>query len=311
MASTVMPTTTSPEECPLGWVDGGHMGCFKFLTNDVKLSWVEAVVACENLDSFLAEPVTAEQLEFVTSMAYIEEGFTGVQGWWVGLTDLGHEGQWTWQHSQKGASIDAWASSCPDTSSHNTLDCAALVSVSVNPLRQYDALYRDYPCAERVHGIKVTPICQRGGSNILTTTTIPDTTTRLPSCPSGWTTYDSQYGTRKCFKSFTSEKTASSAESYCVNYCGGHLASVHSQDEMDFITNSFYASHQHDVWIGGYSSVGKWKWRDGTIFDFADWMTGQPDGQDAIELDWDRTSTKAWRDISGGNNFAYICQLIM
>merc|ERR1711962_714908 len=175
MASTVMPTTTSPEECPLGWVDGGHMGCFKFLTDDVKLSWVEAMVACENLDSFLTEPITAEQLEFVTSMAYIEESFTGVQGWWVGLTDLGHEGQWSWQHSQSDASISAWASSCPDTSPHNSRDCAALVSVSVDPARQYDAFFRDYPCNERVHGIKVAPICQRGGG--VTTTTATTTTT--------------------------------------------------------------------------------------------------------------------------------------
>merc|ERR1712215_4469 len=182
MASTVMPTTTSPEECPLGWVDGGHMGCFKFLTDDVKLSWVEAGVACESQDSFLAEPVTAEQLEFVTSMAYIEEGFTGVQGWWVGLTDLGHEGQWTWQHSQRPASIDAWASSCPDTSSHNTRDCAALVSVSVDPSRQYDALYRDYLCAGKVNGIKVAPICQRGG--IITTTTATITTTEISTTTS-------------------------------------------------------------------------------------------------------------------------------
>ena len=29
----------------------------------------------------------------------IEEAVTGVQGWWVGLADLGHEGEWVWQVS--------------------------------------------------------------------------------------------------------------------------------------------------------------------------------------------------------------------
>ena len=45
----------------------------------------------------MAEPKTAEQLNFLTSLAYVEEAATGVQGWWVGLADLGHEGQWVWQ----------------------------------------------------------------------------------------------------------------------------------------------------------------------------------------------------------------------
>ena len=51
-------------------------------------------------DAFLAEPKTAEQLNFLTSLAYVEEAVTGVQGWWVGLADLGHEGEWVWQVSQ-------------------------------------------------------------------------------------------------------------------------------------------------------------------------------------------------------------------
>ena len=45
----------------------------------------------------MAEPKTEEQLNFLTSLAYVEETVTGVQGWWVGLTDLGHEGEWVWQ----------------------------------------------------------------------------------------------------------------------------------------------------------------------------------------------------------------------
>ena len=38
-----------------------------------------------------------EQLNFLTSLTYVEEMATGVQGWWVGLADLGHEGDWVWQ----------------------------------------------------------------------------------------------------------------------------------------------------------------------------------------------------------------------
>ena len=45
----------------------------------------------------MAEPKTEEQLNFLASLAYVEEMATGVQGWWVGLADLGHEGEWVWQ----------------------------------------------------------------------------------------------------------------------------------------------------------------------------------------------------------------------
>ena len=50
-------------------------------------------------DGFLAEPKTEAQLTFLTSLAFMEEAVTGVQGWWVGLTDFGHEGEWVWQVS--------------------------------------------------------------------------------------------------------------------------------------------------------------------------------------------------------------------
>ena len=50
-------------------------------------------------DGFLAEPKTAEQFEFVSSLAFVEESLTGVAAWWVGLADFGHEGEWVWQVS--------------------------------------------------------------------------------------------------------------------------------------------------------------------------------------------------------------------
>ena len=45
--------------------------------------------------------VSEEQLNFLTSLTYVEEMANGVQGWWVGLADLGHEGEWVWQVSCK------------------------------------------------------------------------------------------------------------------------------------------------------------------------------------------------------------------
>ena len=105
-------TTASGAGCPLGWIDDGKLGCFLFAPQMAGLSWIEALEYCEEQvctsseaplwitylqDGFLAEPKTEEQLNFLTSLAYVEEMATGVQGWWVGLADLGHEGEWVWQ----------------------------------------------------------------------------------------------------------------------------------------------------------------------------------------------------------------------
>ena len=48
---------------------------------------------------FLAEPKTEEQMEFLRGIAELEADFYGVQNWWIGLTDSGHEGRWAWAHS--------------------------------------------------------------------------------------------------------------------------------------------------------------------------------------------------------------------
>ena len=42
---------------------------------------------------------TTSQLELLSGLAGMEEQFTGIQNWWIGLSDLGHEGTWVWVHS--------------------------------------------------------------------------------------------------------------------------------------------------------------------------------------------------------------------
>ena len=279
------------------------------------MSWFEAVEFCEDQDggAFLAEPKTKEQLEFITSITYIEEALTGIQAWWVGLSDLGHEGEWFWQNSREDATISTWEDGYPTQDEHNTNDCAALVSVRVPPAtREYGARYRDYPCAERLHSLKIAPICQRRHPHPPTTTPTP-TTTPLRDCPSGWLTYDdSVHGTRKCFQHFSSSKYATDAEKACMGL-GGHLASIHSKQEEEFLQRNLY--HSADVWVGGVDPHrnGQWEWTDGSKFDYANWITGQPDGgQYYIQLDdWGSIGSKIMRDIEYSNNHYYICQLIM
>ena len=87
------------------WFDAGNLGCYKFLDGKVNLTWVEAQLACEQQGGYLAEPtselwgicyllffsinVQFRQMDFLSELALLEGGFTGVGYWYIGLTDLG------------------------------------------------------------------------------------------------------------------------------------------------------------------------------------------------------------------------------
>jgi len=274
------------------------------------LSWIEALEYCEEQDGFLAEPKSEEQLNFLTSLAYVEEAATGVQGWWVGLADLGHEGEWVWQVDREDADITDWDSGCPDMSEHNSRDCAALISISAKELA---ARYRDLPCMQPVEEIQVAPICQRGGLDAGPTTTTASTTTQTtterPECPYGWETYNGDGASVKCFKHCGDTQYATYAEQNCQAQ-GGHLASIHSLEEQNFLINTFNPSAK--VWIGAVDTDhnGVWEWTDGSSFDFSYWLSDQPDGGQYYTV-IDYVSSRRWRDLDYNDNNQYICQLTL
>ena len=67
------------------------------------------------------------------------------------------------------------------------------------------------------------------------------------------------------------------AEKHCQGE-GGHLASVHSAEENNFLTGMTKQMH----WLGAtnLADVAVWVWSDGTAWDFTDWKANQPDNKD-------------------------------
>merc|ERR1739838_1178315 len=95
--TTTTTTNYPPNGCPTGWVDSQDRGCFLFHYTQAD-NWFEAQHECERVGGFLAEPKTYEQATLLTSLALLEESIIGVNSWWIGLSDLGHDGRWLWQH---------------------------------------------------------------------------------------------------------------------------------------------------------------------------------------------------------------------
>ena len=167
-----------------------------------------------------------------------------------------------------------------------------------------------------VEDISVAPICQRGGLSVSTTTAAASTTettetTTTPECPDGWESYTGDGSAVKCFKYFRSAQYATDAEESC-QALGGHLASIHSIEEQNFITQMF-ESPIDGVWAGGvdFNHNGVWGWTDGTSFDFTNWRSGQPGGGEYYLHLGDDNGIWNWRDWEYYNDSSYICQITM
>merc|ERR1719158_352443 len=281
---TTMTTTSSPTDeppsCPDGWVNANYLGCFYFDNSkpDRHLSWVEAVDAGDDLGGYLAEIQTEEQADLIASIAMLENDLAGIDSWWVGLSDIGHEGRWIWSHSDVDSTYLDWVPGNPNLDPHNRDDC-----VQISKSDNY--LWRDVPCYEKV---SASPICQKD-IDITTTTPVP-TTTPFPGCPSGWSRYENS-----CFIYITSsDNYCSYAQSHCESL-GGNLASLHNQEEFNFVQNLI--SYSDRIWIGGSDVVheGTWTWSDGSDWDYENWLSDQPD--DTPDQNCAVIDGAGWRDL--------------
>uniref|UniRef100_A0A673CLH3 C-type lectin domain-containing protein n=1 Tax=Sphaeramia orbicularis TaxID=375764 RepID=A0A673CLH3_9TELE len=67
-------------------------------------------------------------------------------------------------------------------------------------------------------------------------------------------------------------------------YEGGNLASIHSQEENDFLVvliKGQTCGNMNRTWIGGDDAVQEefWQWTDGSKFHYTNWAPGEPDHQ--------------------------------
>ncbi|KAK7933322.1 hypothetical protein WMY93_004218 [Mugilogobius chulae] len=94
-------------------------------------------------------------------------------------------------------------------------------------------------------------------------------------CAEGWTKFGS-----RCFKLINEKITWFDAEKSCHSL-GANLASIHSAEENSFITDLIKTAtgSNSETWIGGADAVkeGQWLWSDGSVWDFTNWHSGQPD----------------------------------
>ena len=98
----------------------------------------------------------------------------------------------------------------------------------------------------------------------------------VKGCPVGWVKLNIS-----CYKVFVARTAGwENAENQCRQE-GGHLASIHSTQENDFVTRL-----DSDVMLLGGTDVdteGSWHWSDRSTFSFTNWGCGNPDNAGSNE----------------------------
>jgi len=299
--STSSPHTTSKplNDCTTGWIYAGKLGCFYFNTNPDKygLSWIEAQGQCEIEGGYLAEVKTEEEHEFLKSTTAFVEEFIGKLQWWIGLTDVGHEGNWIWEHSQVEVIFESWMPNTPNTKEHNQDDCALMDCGS------HKCDWADTSCFENVtKKYNVSFICQKNNEQEPSTTTPATTTPDFPGCESGWKEFNNA-----CYKFFSSSSSWGSARSNCLNQ-DSHLTSILSDDEEYFI-RTLITTNYVNVWIGGKMDTFDFAWEDGSDFSYTNWYSGEPNyNGDCIIMYYDYGWKWADYQCSDSYDNTYVCK---
>ncbi|XP_029437627.1 lectin-like [Rhinatrema bivittatum] len=127
------------------------------------------------------------------------------------------------------------------------------------------------------------------------------------SCTNGWSCFFSSY-----YKYIATPLPWIEAELYCQRQIpGGHLASLHSVEENDFILN---LCNRNIIWIGASDSYKdrSFLWTDGSSLDFVNWSSGEPNNFQGVReacATFNQFPNGAWNDFKCPEKLPFVCKV--
>ncbi len=128
-----------------------------------------------------------------------------------------------------------------------------------------------------------------------------DSETSLEACSScGAYTYGGHL-----YMVFEKNLTWNEAEAYCESL-GGHLITITSEEEQNFITEVLKQCTNSYYWTGGFLNGSSWEWVTGEPFVYENWATGEPNNSGGVEtkihLYTKSTHRGKWNDTKNDNS---------
>ncbi|OCT57723.1 regenerating islet-derived protein 4 [Xenopus laevis] len=130
------------------------------------------------------------------------------------------------------------------------------------------------------------------------------------SCPNGWFYYKAN-----CYGYFRYPLSWAEAEYDCQAYGhGAHLASILDSVEADVIASHISAYQKNQpVWIGLHDPEQnrRWKWNDGSMYNYRSWLPGQPDNYNSAEYCGELSCKEGfikWNDSNCKQVKQYVCK---
>ncbi|XP_033624642.1 macrophage mannose receptor 1-like [Asterias rubens] len=301
MAPPAVGTNPTNLGCSAGWIGYGY-NCFRVFevdNYDQKLGWNEAQAFCRGLTdtgegNLISYHSPDEELYLVNSFL-TEAPADSSFGYWIGLNDLANEGGFVWSDGSP-VEYENWGNGEPNN--YNGIENCAEGFLNADPLRGWN----DLACDSPRHWICGVP------KNVpVVSPTIPSINDRCPG--------NSEWYYRQGYCYYVSPDLRSlsdwnKAEEYCHDN-GGHLVSIHGEDENTYVRQLVYENVFIDsFWIGlrEYRVNGDYSWSDGTPLDYNNWDTNQPDDSSGSEQCAEYRTTGFWNDQNCGAPQPFVCK---
>lgn len=88
--------------------------------------------------------------------------------------------------------------------------------------------------------------------------------------------FDAEYFNGHWYKAYDISKSWTDAKSYCESL-GGHLVTITSNEENNFVYSTIKNKGKNVYWLGGYLNNNSWCWITGEPFYFTNWGINKPD----------------------------------
>ncbi|GLC29699.1 DUF5050 domain-containing protein [Clostridium omnivorum] len=244
---------------------------------DLSMSWKDSEAYCEKNGGHLVTITSKEELDFVNNMI---KGGTKDR-YWLGASDEQQEGTWSWVTGEQFA-ISSWNTGEPNNyygyHSENFLMSnkdGQWMDVSNDSLVSLYGFICEYE--SKIDPIKIENTANKHLYSVIDKTTSFD-----------------------------------SAEAYCESI-GGHLATITSLDEQQFISGILKSNGGLDsYWIGATDreQEGTWKWITNENFAYSNWNSGEPNnsgGNENYAVLYKNTGS--WNDtINATSGVGIICE---